>query len=46
MYMYDFLSAIGASSQPQRVQNIAARVKELPSPNYYTLKSIILHFKR
>lgn len=41
-----FIEAARAPSQPQRVQLIAARVKELPRVNYCTLKALLIHLRK
>ena len=36
----------GLGSPAQRIAAIAARVKELPDPNYFTLKALVKHFRK
>jgi hypothetical protein len=37
---------VGAPSQQQRIQQIAIKVKDLPTPNYCTLKALIIHLRK
>ena len=39
-------SSPGLGTHAQRVAAIAARVKELPAPNYHILKTLVRHFRK